>query len=76
MSKHHVDTHQNQFSCRKQESIADAYKPEQILQPLSNFLFGLRQENLKFNYSYDLKNDRIKAEKVILLANIEKASNN
>lgn len=64
MSKHHVNTHHNQFSYNSKESVVNVYKPEQILLPLSTFLFSFKRESLTFNYYYDSKNDKIKAEKV------------
>lgn len=64
MSKHHVDTHHNQFSYNSKESLVNVYKPEQILLPVPAFLFSFKRENLNFNYYYDSKNEKIKAEKV------------
>ena len=64
MSKHHIDTHHNQFSYNSKEVKVNVYKPEQILLPLPAFLFSFRRENLAFNYYYDARNEKIKAEKV------------
>lgn len=64
MSKHHVDTYHNQFSYNSKESVVNVYKPEQILTPLHSFLFSFKRENLNFNFYYESKNEKVKAEKV------------
>jgi len=64
MSKHHIDTHHNQFSYQSREPKVNIYKPEQILVPLADFLFSYRRDNLCFNFYYDSRNEKIKAEKV------------
>ena len=64
MSKHHVDTHHNQFSYNSKETVVNVHKPEQILMPVDSFFYSIKKEMTAFNTPGDLKAEKIKAEKV------------
>jgi len=75
MTKHHMDTHHNQFSYNIKDSAVSIYKTEQISLPVTAFLFSFRRESLSFNHFDEAKNEKIRAEKVNSIENTQETAN-
>lgn len=57
----------NKFLFAKDQKV-NIYKSEQILIPLTDFIYAVDKNQMNFNFSADTKEEKIKAEEVILLA--------
>lgn len=74
MVRQQIDNSTNKFSYAKEQKI-NLYKPEQILMPLSDFFYAVKEDQMNFNYPAETKNEKLKAEKVNSLAIAPEATN-
>lgn len=63
MLKQQLDNFTNKFSYAKDQKV-DIYKSDQILMPVSSFFYSVKKDQTAFNTPFDLKAEKIKAEKV------------